>query len=171
MALDSPDHDAVTIMLFVPKFVAGLVAVLSLFVVACGDDDSETRSSETTEDTLAPALPDDGDGEPSEGRIVEPKAGMADLLDVQIVDSTSADGEVTVWFWSGGVEPCFVVDSVDVEESDTDVTITVRAGTDPAEPDAVCIEISEYLGVKIPVALDGREIIDGSSGVAVPTRS
>jgi hypothetical protein len=100
------------------------------------------------------------------GELVEPRPGMAgvrphafDRVDV------SEDGRTaTVLYWSG-VEPCYVLDHVDVEYGANAVTITLYEGHDPDADDVACIEIA--LMKKVVVELDepvgDREIVDGAS--------
>ena len=67
-------------------------------------------------------------------------------------------------FW-GGVEPCFVLDRVEVEETADTVTVTLRAGSDPARPGVACIEIALWMSVEVRLAapLGGRVIRDGAA--------
>ena len=73
------------------------------------------------------------------------------------------DGTVTILFTSG-VEPCAVLDHVDVDEGDA-VTITLYEGHDPDAGDVACIEIAVLKSVTITLdhPLDGRGIVDGAA--------
>jgi hypothetical protein len=103
----------------------------------------------------------DGGAEP-----VEPRPGMAGVrphaFDHAVVGSDGTT--VTVYFWSG-VEPCYVLDHVDVEYGAKAVTITIFEGHDPEAGDVACIEIA--LLKKVVVELDepvgDREIVDGAA--------
>ena len=66
---------------------------------------------------------------------------------------------------SGGVEPCFALDRAVVEETPEAVTVTLYAGSDPAQPDAMCIEIALLMAVEVPLdaPLGGRPIRDGAA--------
>jgi hypothetical protein len=46
------------------------------------------------------------------------------------------------------------------------VTVTLFAGSDPARPDAACIEIALSMAVDVPLAapLGGRPVRDGATG-------
>ena len=99
-------------------------------------------------------------------QLVEPTPGMADvrphIFDHVVV---SDDGtRVTVFFWSG-VEPCYVLDHVDVDEGPDAITITLFEGYDSSAGDVACIEIA--LLKKVVVELDApagdRRIVDGAA--------
>ncbi len=105
--------------------------------------------------------------DPDQGaQLVEPTPGMADVRS-HIFDHVvvSDDGSsVTVFFWSG-VEPCYVLDHVDVDEGPDAVTITLFEGHDASDGDVACIDIA--LLKKVVVQLDGpvgdRRIVDGAA--------
>ena len=104
--------------------------------------------------------PDDG------AQLVEPTPGMADVRS-HIFDHfvVSDDGlSVTVFFWSG-VEPCYVLDHVDVDEGPGTVTITLFEGHDTSAGDVACIDIA--LLKKVVVQLDepvgDRTVVDGAA--------
>ena len=98
-------------------------------------------------------------------QLVEPTPGMADvrshIFDHVVVNDGSS---VTVYFWSG-VEPCYVLDHVDVDEGPDTVTITLFEGHDAIAGDVACIDIA--LLKKVVVQLDGpvgdRSIVDGAA--------
>lgn len=85
-----------------------------------------------------------GGGQPGENpTIVVPKPGRLNVHPVGAAKvEARIDGRrvlVRVSWWSG-VEPCYVLDSVLVERSGTNVTITIREGADRL--DVACIEIA-----------------------------
>jgi hypothetical protein len=104
--------------------------------------------------------PDDG------AQLVEPTPGMADTrphaFDHVVVNDDGSS--VTIFFWSG-VEPCYVLDHVDVDEGPGTVTITPFEGHDTVAGDVACIDIA--LLKKVVVQLDGpvgnRTIDDGAA--------
>ena len=104
--------------------------------------------------------PDDG------AQLVEPTPGMADTrphaFDHVVVNDDGSS--VTVFFWSG-VEPCYVLDHVDVDERPDTVTITLFEGHDTIADNVACIDIA--LLKKVVVQLDGpvgdRTIVDGAA--------
>ena len=102
---------------------------------------------------------------------VEPRAGMADPHRVNwSFHGVSRDGMTVRAAWYSGVEPCSVLDRVRVEETDTTVTITIREGSDPTQPDVACIELAVLRGtrVQLDAPLGDRDLIDGATGQAPP---
>lgn len=104
-------------------------------------------------------------GEPSP-TFVEPRPGRAGVRP-QAFDTATPVGDGTrleVRFW-GGVAPCFVLDHVKVDETPEAVTVTLFAGSDPTQPDVVCIEIALLMAVRVPLAapLAGRPVHDGAA--------
>jgi hypothetical protein len=101
---------------------------------------------------------------PVDPQVVEPQPGMANVY-ARPFDSATVgeDGRtVTIDFWSG-VEPCYVLDHVDVAYGDA-VIITLFEGRDLSEGNVACIEIG--VPKRVVIALDeplgDRPIIDGS---------
>ena len=80
-------------------------------------------------------------------------------------------GTLRVTFW-GGVAPCFVLDRAEVREAPDAVTVTLFAGSDPAQRDAACIEIALSMAVDVPLAspLGGRPVLDGAAGARTSTQ-
>jgi hypothetical protein len=103
---------------------------------------------------------DDGSGRvlPQPGATVNPHPISFDR--VEVVD----DDTVEVFFFKG-VEPCSVIDRVDLEEDADSVVITVfeGAGKD-AGPDVACIAIAVEASVLVELGspLGERQIVDGS---------
>ena len=116
----------------------------------------------------APCIHPDDDlprwDDPSAATPVEPRPGMADVrargFERAIVND---DGTVTILFVSG-VEPCAVLDHVEVAYSDAAVAITLFEGHDASAGDVACIEIGVLKSVTISLdqPLDGRQILDGA---------
>jgi hypothetical protein len=96
---------------------------------------------------------------------VEPRPGMVDVRPIPWTRVTTSDnGRVlTVRFWSG-VEPCSVLDHVDVEYSEDSVTVTLYEGRNPDQQDVACIEIAMLKAVRIELEapLGGRRVRDGA---------
>ena len=96
---------------------------------------------------------------------VVPTPGMDNVNPTSWIKAEpSADGtSVTVRFWSG-VEPCYVLDHVDVAYGNDAVTITLYQGNDPTAGDVACIDIAMLKQVVVPLdkPLDGRRIVDGT---------
>ena len=75
------------------------------------------------------------------------------------------DGKtLTIFFWSG-VEPCYVLDRVDVDASRDAMTVTLFQGHDASVGNVACIDIA--LLKKVVVQLDepvgDRRIVDGAA--------
>jgi hypothetical protein len=127
--------------------------------------DGATAASDCDDMVGAPGddgkIMDPGDG----AQLVEPTPGMAGVRPHAFDHAVGEDGKtVTVFFWSG-VEPCYVLDHVDVDYGGKAVTITLYEGHDPNAGDVACIEIA--LLKKVVVHLDepvgDREIVDGAA--------
>lgn len=73
------------------------------------------------------------------------------------------DRIITLRFWSG-VEPCYVLDHVDVIYGADTVTVTLFQGSDPSAKDVACIEIAvlKQTTITLDQPLAGRELVDGS---------
>jgi hypothetical protein len=73
------------------------------------------------------------------------------------------DVTVTVTYWTG-IEPCAVLDHVDVAYTTSTVAVTLFVGSDPTAGNAACPEMavlrSTTFTLDEPVA--GRSIIDGA---------
>jgi hypothetical protein len=127
--------------------------------------DGATAASDCDDMVGAPGddgkIMDPGDG----AQLVEPTPGMAgvrpNVFDHAVVGE---DGTVTVFFWSG-VEPCYVLDHVDVDYGAKAVTITLYEGHDPDAGDVACIEIALLKKVVVPLdePVGDREIVDGAA--------
>ena len=135
--------------------------------VDCGEQVEGTGPDATVSFTPCP-----GDDEPvptdpyAGAEPVEPRPGMDGVAPIPFDKVVVGDDDrtLTVYFWSG-VEPCFVLDHVDVEDDPGAITITLFQGHDPSAISAVCIEIAVMkrveVGVDAPVA--GRRIADGAA--------
>lgn len=142
--------------------VAALVVVLVLGAVGAALAAGSTPDDPVSSGPL-PADPPPGDGGPI---LVEPRPGMAGVYARQF-DRARADADgtsITIDF-IGGVEPCSVLDHVDVGYDERSVTITLFEGHDPAAGDVACIEIGVSKRVVVPLEepLDGRRIVDGAA--------
>jgi hypothetical protein len=113
----------------------------------------------------APAVPPGA--EPPQPVLVAPRAGLAGLRPHPFEEATPiGDGRtLRVRFW-GGVAPCFVLGRAELLERADAVTVTLFAGSDPARPDAVCIELAVLMAtdVRLSAPLGGRLVRDGAAG-------
>ena len=103
---------------------------------------------------------------PGAPQVVVPTPGMADVRPRPFDTATAGvDGtSVTIDFVSG-VEPCYVLDHVEVAYGADDVTITLFEGHDPTAGDVACIEIgvSKQVIVTLDEPLGDRAIVDGAA--------
>lgn len=113
-----------------------------------------------------PDCNDSGIGAPGEPQVVEPRPGMVNVHPAGFDTATIGDDgrTLTITFWSG-VEPCYVLDHVDVAYGDDAVTVTLFQGSDPNGGDVACIEIAVLKQVTITLdqPLAGRTIVDGAA--------
>lgn len=102
---------------------------------------------------------DDGPGY----ELVEQRDGLVDPRPVDWLKAKPRSGGnvLRVTFWSG-VEECYGVSEVEVEESDASVTVTIIEGREPAAE--VCIELAvkKAIDVQLSEPLAGRTVIDGA---------
>ncbi len=155
-----------------PRRLAPLIALAAaaLLLVACGADDPDgggPDSPGTPSEPSEPTVPG-GNDEPGElePEIVVPRAGMHDVQPISFEDVEQiGESELRVYFWSG-VEPCSVLDSVDVVETDEQVTITLLQGYEEVDGEPpVCIMLAVYKAVDVTLdaPLGDREVIDGAA--------
>jgi hypothetical protein len=134
-----------------------VVAAGAAIAASTGDPDEPVSSGPITDD------PDQDDGGPV---LVEPTPGMADVYTRPFDSATVNDDgtSVTIDFVSG-VEPCAVLDRVDVGYGADAVTITLFEGRDPNAGDVACIEIAVFkrVIVQLDEPLGDREIVDGAA--------
>jgi hypothetical protein len=98
--------------------------------------------------------------------IVVPRPGMADVRPIAFTAAAVRpdDRAVDVRFWSG-IEPCSVLDHVDVAYGSATVTITLFQGSDPNAGMVACPDIAmlKQVTVTLDQNLAGRRIIDGAA--------
>jgi hypothetical protein len=133
----------------------------------CGEKVSGTEPDATVSFTPCPSDDDPVVTNPYDGaQKVEPTPGMSDVypraFDKVVVGN---DGRtLTIFFWSG-IEPCYVLDHVDVSYGPGAITVTLFEGHDASAGDVACIEIA--LIKKVVVQLDepvgDRRIVDGAA--------
>jgi hypothetical protein len=133
----------------------------------CGEKVSGTGPDATVSSTPCPGDEPPTVTDPDAGaQLVQPTPGMADVRPhiFDHVNVSDDDRTLTIFFWSG-VEPCYVLDHVDIDEGPDAVTITLFEGHDTSAGDVACIDIA--LLKKVVVQLDGpvgdRPIGDGAA--------
>ena len=150
-------HTKARLLLSATAALLTVVAVGSAFAASTRDDPDEPVSSSPV------TGPPPADGRP---QLVEPEPGLADVF-ARPFDTATANEDttsVTIDFWSG-VEPCTMLDHVDVTYGPRAVTITLFEGRDPNADDVACIEIA--VAKRVVVGLDeplgDRRIVDGAA--------
>ncbi len=122
--------------------------------------------------------PDPGAPEPADGacnpglpvgnnpQVVVPTPGMAGVHPRPYDSATVGDDDRTVQVdFVSGIEPCSVLDHVDVRYGDHAVTITLFEGYDASAGNVACIEIGVFKRVIVTLdqPLAGRDIVDGAA--------
>jgi hypothetical protein len=129
----------------------------------CGAEDSPSTAPDDTVSS-APCIP--GPMPKPRPLIVVPRPGMADVRPTAFTSATVLpdDRTVDVRFWSG-IEPCSVLDHVDVAYGTDTVTITLFEGSDPSAGMVACpaIAVSKQVTVPLDQDLAGRRIVDGAA--------
>lgn len=172
-------------MVFTPKLAAIAVASL-LLVTACGQPNSEPGGDGGRADGgNASGGPGDGGGNSGSGDdtvVYEPPGnkpggggGKALVVDPQPISGTALpshweearivdEDTIKLFFWSG-VEPCHVLDRVDVDYGAKKVGITIYQGTGLNAADKPCIELAVLKSVTVDLEepLDGRKVVDGTT--------
>jgi hypothetical protein len=121
-------------------------------------------SPAATPDTPMSSCSEPGGGGGKRYELTEPHPGMAQPIPTPWVKATPQGSRtLLVRFWSG-VEPCYVLDRVEVEESDERVTITLFVGSDPEADAVACIELAQLKAVKVSLEapVGDRKVIDGA---------
>jgi len=119
--------------------------------------------------TVAPGNPNPTPGQPQASPVV-PIPGQQGVRAIAWTDADVAadDTTVTITWWSG-VEPCQVLDHIDVRYARDDITITLFEGHTPTREDMACIEIAvlKQTTVQLDEAVAGRKIVDGAKGATI----
>ena len=101
-----------------------------------------------------------------EPQVVEPRPGMAGTY-ARAFDSATigADDRTLTIDFVGGVEPCYVLDRVEVTYGADAVTVTLYDGHEPGAGEVACIDIGilERVIVELDEPLGGRAIVDGAA--------
>lgn len=132
----------------------------------CGEKVSGTGPDAIVSYTPCPGVDEPVVTDPYDGaQKVEPTPGMAGVnptaFDKVVVGD---DGRtLTIFFWSG-VEPCYVLDHVDVDAGKNAITVTLYQGHDASVGDVACIEIAllKKVMVQLDEPVDDRRIVDGA---------
>jgi hypothetical protein len=94
-----------------------------------------------------------------------PRPGMVGVRPQPFTSATVGDDgvTVTVTYWTG-IEPCAVLDHVDVAYGTSAVTVTLFVGSDPIAGNVACAEIAVLRSTTFTLnePLAGRSIVDGA---------
>jgi hypothetical protein len=149
------------------KLIASLTFV-AVLATGCGGDPTTPGtgpSASADPDGVVGSTPGaGGDPNPSPS-YTEPQPGQEDVRAIAW-DSYNADqkGRLYVSYYSG-VEPCYVLDRIDVVERETKVTVTLWEGHAPGSEDVACIEIAELKTtvIQLEEPLGDRKLLDGAA--------
>ncbi|HWH33328.1 MAG TPA: hypothetical protein VNU01_11725 [Egibacteraceae bacterium] len=130
-------------------------------------DDPDGCPECTTSTTPAEPVDEPGDrpGDNSgDGGYTTPRPGQEDVRAREWETAEVADDDVTVTLtWWSGVEPCTVLDRVDVVEQADKVVITLYEGNAPGDEGACpAIAVERRTRVTLSAPLAGRAIVDGA---------
>jgi hypothetical protein len=123
----------------------------------------EHASGDRPEDVVA-YVPCPDDETPSGGpQRVEPQPGQLDVRPIGW-QRVKGDGRRLRVLYTSGIEPCYVLDRVEVVESARRVTITLYEGRADLEEDVACIEIAvrKFTVVELEEPLGDRPVKDGA---------
>jgi hypothetical protein len=99
-------------------------------------------------------------------QVVVPSPGMAGVHPIAFDHAGVAGDDVTVTIdFVSGVEPCSVLDHVDVSYGADAVTITLYEGHDPSADEVACpaIAVFKQVVVTLDQPLGDRKILDGAA--------
>ena len=113
---------------------------------------------------------DDVPAVPPEPHVVVPTPGMVDVHTipfdhVQVGD----DGRTLQIDFVAGIEPCSVLDHVEIRSEAGRVTLTLYEGADPSAGHVACIMIAEFkrVIVQLDQPLGDRTIVDGAQAPGI----
>ena len=150
------------------KLLAPLTALLFV-LAACGQPSPQPGGSggSSGDDDVVSSTPNDNpsNDEPGPGaKLVTPQGDAQNVIPgawrrVKMVDEDT----LKVFFW-GGVEPCSVLDSVDVSYFGDQVALTLFHGAGANSANKVCPELAVLKVVEVDFTepLGGRDVVDGA---------
>ena len=73
-------------------------------------------------------------------------------------------------YWTSGVEPCYVLDQIQVDTNDSDMTVDVTVTEGTSDPDAICVmmAVPKHTIFSFEVPSAGTWTIRDSQGGAPP---
>lgn len=145
-----------------------LTALFLVTVAACGGQgpDPGARTTLPTSDPEQPvtSVPSQRADVPSASpSYTVPQPGQADVRPIAWDSyNIGSDGNIYISYWSG-VEPCYVLDRVDVDYGRKKITVTLFEGHTESDEDVACIEIAVLKTTVIEPAepVGERLVVDG----------
>jgi hypothetical protein len=149
----------------------------ALLLSACASGGSSAAPGDEAPPSQAPATseppPVVGEPEPGGVELVEPQPGQQDVHPVAIerMDATASGRVVSVdAYWTSGVDPCYVLDRVEVQLNEEEQTadVTILEGT--SDPDAICVmmAVAKHTIISFEVPSTGTWTIRDAQGSAQP---
>ncbi len=139
--------------------VLAILIALTLGIAGCG----EAASSIVQRDPPAPG--------PGDGQVVFPVPGQLDVrpiaIDRFLVETADRNVVVTAFFTSG-VEPCAILDTVRVERGEGTLAITLHEGRGPDDVMCVAIAVAKKTAVDLGELAPGTWTIGDGTGNAQP---
>ncbi len=154
--------------------IVGITLTVSLVLGACSASGAATPSpTPIPPDAPVTAPPDGGGIDPGlpQPQFVSPKPGQLATHPVSIAALTpTVDGRhVTIRAdWVSGVEPCNVLDRVEVAKDGTTITVGLFEGS--SDLNVACIEIAAYKATLIDLGElePGSYVVQSAEGAAPP---
>jgi hypothetical protein len=98
---------------------------------------------------------------------------MENVHEISWVYAESLDSRTVRIYYYAGIEPCTVLDHVDVAYNSRTIAITLYTGSDPSAADQACAALARATAVDVTLdqPADGRTFVDGDTGKpSAPTK-
>ncbi len=143
--------------------VAPALLALGSLLSACGRTAETMTSGEPGPEVPVSATPGEGPNG-AKPPPVKPRPGQADVRPIAWQSARPKGPRKVLVRFTSGVEPCHVLDHVDVRYGKTKIEITLFEGHEPGSEDVACIEIAEdkRTVVALDQAVGGRKLVDGT---------
>ena len=148
----------------------------ALLLSACASGGSSAAPDDEAPPSQAPATsepPAIGEPEPGGVELVEPQPGQQAVHPVAVerMDAPASGRVVSVdAYWTSGVDPCYVLDRVEVQLNEEEQTadVTILEGT--SDPDAICVmmAVAKHTIISFEVPSTGTWTIRDAQGSAQP---
>jgi hypothetical protein len=151
------------------------IVTLGLALAACSAGGATSTLSAPAPSDPPAASGDPGIGVPEPGgvELVEPQPGQQNVHPVALerLDAAASGTAVSVdAYWTSGVDPCYVLDQVQVNVNDDDLTVDVTVTEGTSDPDAICVmmAVPKHTIFTFEVPAAGTWTIRDSQGGAPP---